>query len=225
MTLRNSDSYGSGIYEFTNAGDGQVRYYLQDDQGNLYLSQYDNLSETWRIIDERQPNAIYSSTATQLSAGRWGITSATPASNLSVQELIEKASVNVNLSERTPDANGVYRLDGLYYIQQNGIVFEVQYGWLARHLYLNMPGSSRSNQNIYKVRRTDGHGDWQVKRRLSDNTKLWEPLSLNQTDRALSRLTPPDHLQRLRRTGRTRQRIKGNDHSQRSRLPKLLLPL
>lgn len=184
MTLRNSDSYGSGIYEFTNAGDGQVRYYLQDDQGNLYLSQYDNLSETWRIIDERQPNAIYSSTATQLSAGRWGITSATPASNLSVQELIEKASVNVNLSERTPDANGVYRLDGLYYIQQNGIVFEVQYGWLARHLYLNMPGSSRSNQNIYKVRRTDGHGDWQVKRRLSDNTKLWEPLSLNQTDRA-----------------------------------------
>lgn len=191
MKLRKSDRYGSGIYELTEAGGGKTRYYLQDEQGNLYLGQYDNLSESWRIIDERQPNAIQSIPVAQISAGRWGASPTTRRASLSLQELIQRASVNVNLSERTPDANGIYKVDSLHYIQQDGVVFEVQHGWLGRTLYLNMPGTSRGNQNTYKVRRHAERGDWEVKRRQSDNTKQWEPLTLQPSRRPSIPDEPP----------------------------------
>ena len=179
MRLRKNDAYGSGIYEYIETRSGKPRYYLEDDQGNLYRSHYDNLNETWRIIDERQPDAIYTLPVSQVSAGRWSTASATHAATLSMHELVEKASVNIDLSAHTPDAKGVYTVNNLHYIQQNGVAFEVQFGWLGRNLYLQVPGASHTPQNTYKLRRHEPQGDWQVKRQQSDNTPLWEPLTLN----------------------------------------------
>ena len=179
MRLRASDDYGIGVYEYTEPTSGQTRYYLVDPQGNVYRSQYDNLNDTWRIVDERQPEAIYNTPVSQLAEGRWGISSTTPTVSITLRELIEKATVSVDLSGRSPDAKGVYRVNHFNYIQQNGIAFEVQYGWLGRHLYLILPGSSRSAHTTYKVRRSEDYGYWEVKRRLDDSTKLWEPLSLS----------------------------------------------
>ena len=178
MRLRDNDEYGVGIYEYTSASDGLTRYYLLDEHGNVYRSQYDNLNETWRIIDERQPNALYNMPVYHLSAGRWGVSS-TPADVMSLRELIEKASVNVNLNGHTPDIKGIYKINNFSYIRQGEAVFEVQYGWMGHHLYLIMPGTSRSSQNTYKVRTNSDLGYWEVKRRSVVLTKQWEPLSLS----------------------------------------------
>ena len=209
LVLRDSDRYGSGIYEYTQAGNQQPLYYLQGDKGNMYPGHYDNLNEMWRVVDERQPESFYSTPVSQVGAGRWSTSSATPASSMSVHELIERAAVNIDLSTQAPNANGIYQTHFLSYIQQNGIVFEVRHGWLGRHLYLNIPGSSRRQHNIYKVRRNYEQGYWEVKRRLSDNSKQWEPLTLNQPRRvSLTPDTPtvvysqyaaaPEHLNVLR---------------------------
>ena len=179
MRLRKNDAYGSGIYEYIEASSGKTRYYLEDDQGNLYRSHYDNLNETWRIIDERQPDALYTLPVSQVSAGRWSTVSAPPSATLSMHELVEKASISIDLSAHTPNAKGVYTVNNLHYIQQNGVAFEVQFGWLGRNLYLQVPGSSHAPQNTHKLRRHEPQGDWQVKRQQRDNTPLWESLTLN----------------------------------------------
>ena len=190
MTLRDSDVYGSGIYEHTEAGTGRTHYYLQDDQGNLYRSHYDNLNDTWRIVDERQPDAIYSLAVSQLSEGRWGVSSR-QADSLSLHELIEKASVTIDLTAHQPDTNGIYKVNNLYYIQQSGVVFEVRQGWWERHLYLNLPGTSHSSQTTYKVRRSAEQGDWEVKRRINNTTKRWDTLSLVSSRRSPAPLDSP----------------------------------
>lgn len=194
LRLRKSDAYGSGIYEHTPPDGGQARYYLQDEHGNLFQSHYDGLSETWRIMDARQQDALYTLPVSQLSEGRWRRRAALPSSTLNVGELIEKATVNLDLRTQTPDRYGVYTVNSRHYIQQSGHVFEVRYGWLGRHLYLQLPGSSSGSQNTYKVRRNAELGDWHVKHQQSDNTKLWEPLALNpshQTSIPSDLPTPP----------------------------------
>lgn len=193
MRLRKSDVYGSGIFEHTPTDGGKTRYYLQDEHGNLFQSHYDGLSETWRIIDARQPDALYTLPVSQLSDGRWSRRTALPTSTISVGELIEKATVNLDLRAQTPDRNGVYTINSRHYIQQSGHVFEVRYGWLGRHLYLQLPGSSSGSQNTYKVRRNAERGDWHVKHQQSDNTKQWEPLALNPSHQTQipSDLPPP----------------------------------
>lgn len=183
MTLRDNDAYGSGIYEYTETKGGHTLYYLQDDQGNLYRSHYDSLNETWRLIDERQPDALYTQAIAQLSEGRWGAASAARSGSLSLRDLIEKAAVTIDLATHAPDANGVYKVNNLHYIQQNAIVFEVHHGWWERNLYLTLPGSSHSSQSTYKVRLNAEHGDWEVKRWINDTTKHWEPLTLDPSRR------------------------------------------
>ena len=190
MKLLESGTYGSGIYEYAEAGTKHIRYYLQDEQGNLFRSHYDNLNDAWLIIDERQPNAIYTQVASQLSEGRWGA-SARQADSLSLRELIEKASTNVDLTAYTPDAKGIYTVNNLHYIQQSEVTFEVRYGWWERHLYLNLPGSSSSSQRAYKVRRTAEQGDWEVKRWINSTTKQWEPLTLTPSHRSSIPLHAP----------------------------------
>lgn len=181
MTLRNRDRYGNGIYELVDISGEQPSYYLQDAHDNLYRSQYDSLIETWQVIDERQPNAIYRIPVYEVSEGRWGISPARHGTYPSLQELIERATIDINLSNLKPDVNGIYKVNQLYYIQQSGVAFEVQYGWLGRHLYLNLPGTSRGNQHSYKVRRSIEGSHWEVKRRQSDNSKQWEPLTLDRS--------------------------------------------
>lgn len=181
MRLRENDAYGSGIYEYIESGSGKTHYYLQDDQGNLYRSHYDSLNETWRVIDERQPDAVYTLPVSQVSTGRWNTLLGTPTTTVSLSELIEKATVNIDLTAHTPNAKGVYTVNGLYYIQQSGVVFEVKFGWLARQLYLHVPGGSHRTQHTYKVRRHNEHDNWHIKRRQSDSTKRWEALMLDQS--------------------------------------------
>lgn len=184
MKPHNSDDYGRDVYEYTRPDTGQTLYYLQDIQGDLYRGQYDNLNETWRIIDERQPDAIYNTPVSQLSEGRWGIPFGAPSTGISLQEIIETARVHVNLADQVMGVNGIYTVNNLSYIQQNGIVFEVQKGWRRQNLYLNMQGASHSSTHRYKVRRNAESGEWEIKYLLADMTKKWEPLNLNKSRQA-----------------------------------------
>ena len=179
LRLRDSDEYGTGIYEYAEAS-GKARYYVQDEQGQLYRSQYDNLNETWCIIDERQPNTMYQAPVTQVSSGLWNINPAAstrPSNYISLRRLIERAAVDIQIPPGTHVINDIYKINGRYYIQQDGTVFEIKFNWLGRSPHLSVPGVTPSNSNTYKIRRNEIHNTWEV-RRTRNNTKQWDTLTL-----------------------------------------------
>ncbi len=178
LKLRNSDEYGTGIYEYTEPRTGQTRYYVQGEQDKLYRSQYDNLNETWRVIDERQPNTMYQASVIQVSSGLWNInpTSSTRLPNyISLRRLIEKAAVNIQITANEHVTNGIYKINDHYYIQQDSHVFEIKFNWLRRSPHLFVPGTSLSHSNTYKIRRNYTDSTWEVRRTLN-NTKQWNTL-------------------------------------------------
>ena len=186
LRLRTGDKYGAGVYE-TSASNGQTVHYTKDPRGNLYRSQYDNLDELWRAMDERKPDAPYSIPLRQLSAGLWDADLTAPLlkQKPGIERVIERARISgVDLSHHTPDEQGIYRLSNMRYILQNGIVFEVYSGWLGRTWYLQLPRGSHSEASAtYKVRRTAGR--WEIKHTLADNSKRWEPLVRDHTGLAI----------------------------------------
>ena len=178
LRLRTGDKYASGVYELP-GHNGQTIHYSKIANGKLYRSRYDNLDEAWRALDQRKPDAAYSIILRELSAGLWDVDPTTPLlkQRSGIERVIDSARVRgVDLSNRTPDEQGIYRIDNLQYIQQDGVVFEVYSGWLGRNLYLQLPAGSSSGAGAsYKVRRTSGY--WEVKHRLADGNKRWEPLT------------------------------------------------
>lgn len=182
LRLRLQGRYTGGIYETTDPANGQRLNYLKGPNDELYRCQYNHLRETWHIIDERQPWALHRTAMVHdMSTGNWNpldLTSRTLP--LSLPELIHRASVAVDLTGIAPDAQGLYTLNTLTYIKQNTFVFEVRKGWLARQLYLQVPGTSRWDRTRYKVRRQSSTSDWEVKSRQADTTRQWEPLTLAQ---------------------------------------------
>lgn len=185
MRLRLEGHYTGGIYETTDATNGQRLNYLKGPKSEVYRCQYNYLRETWYIIDERQPLALYRTAMVHdISTGHWNplnLTSHTPPASL--PELIQRASVAVDLTGIAPDAQGLYTLNNLIYIKQNTLVFEVHKGWLARQLFLQVPGTSRWGRTRYKVRRQSSTSAWEVKNRLVDKTRQWQPLTLEQPQR------------------------------------------
>lgn len=184
MQLRTGDHYGGGVYELTDLGGGPSTHYLKDKQGSLYQSHYDNLNETWRTLDARKLDAQTTLPVRELSAGLWDTDPATAWTNpkAGVRELIETAQVSgVDLAQKAPEPSGVYKINDLDYIEQSGIVFEVRSGWLGRHLYLQLPGSSSSSKSTFKVRRHANEGYWEVKSKDAEGRKHWEPLVLDRS--------------------------------------------
>ncbi|WP_321837267.1 membrane-targeted effector domain-containing toxin [Pseudomonas kulmbachensis] len=177
LKLLTGEEYGAGVYETPPTEGTTPAHYVQDRTGNVYRSHYDSLDETWRIVDERQPDAQYRVPVHEISAGKWDID---PSPHLfsqksGIQRAIDSAAItDVNLAGKTPDTKGVYRVGNLSYIEQSGLVFEVYSGWLGRDLYLQIPAGSSSANVRYKVRRMVGH--WEIKHRISSTTKRWEPL-------------------------------------------------
>lgn len=187
MRLRLGAHYGAGIYEKTDAVTGLRQHYLKDKHNTLYRTQYDHLSETWRIIDERQPAALYRIAVTpELSTGGWNplTFSGSHPPVISLPELIQKAAVTVDLVGITADTQGLYRLNNLTYIKQSNLVFEVRKGWAGRQLYLQVPGISRWGRTRYKVRRLASTADWEVKKSQLDTTRKWETLTFEQPQKA-----------------------------------------
>ena len=186
LRLRTGDKYGAGVYE-ASASNGQAVHYTQDPHGNFYRSQYDTLDELWRAVDARKPDAPYSIPLRQLSAGLWDadLTTSLLKQKTGIERVIESARISgVDLSRHTPDEQGIYRLSNMRYILQSGIVFEVYSGWLGRTWYLQLPRGSHSGASVgYKVRRTAGH--WEIKHKLADNSKRWEPLARDHTGLAV----------------------------------------
>lgn len=186
LRLRTGDKYGAGVYE-ASVSNGQNAHYTKDPRGNFYRSQYDNLDELWRAMDERKPDAPYSIPLRELSAGLWDADLTTPLfkQKTGIERIIEKTRISgVDLNRHTPDEQGIYRLGNMRYIQQNGIVFEVYSGWLGRTWYLQLSRGSHSDASeIYKVRRTAGH--WEIKHKLADNSKRWVPLARDHTGLAV----------------------------------------
>ena len=178
LRLRKGDKFGAGVYEAT-TNSGQPLHYIKDGNGRLYRSEYDNLDNTWRALDERKPDAPYSIPLRELSAGLWDVDPAIPLlkQKTGIERVIESARVSsIDLGRHTPDEQGIYRIDNLRYIRQNGDIFEVYSGWLGRNWYLQLQsGSSRAVSGSYKVRRTAGQ--WEIRHRLADNSKRWEPLT------------------------------------------------
>ena len=174
--LRTGGKYGAGVYE-SPTGNGHATYYTKAGNGRLYRSQYDNLDELWRALDERKPDAPYTIPLRELSSGLWDVDPSMPLlkQKTGIERVIESARVSdINLSRQTPDGQGIYRIHNRRFIQQDDLVFEVYSGWLGRHWYLQMPaGSSRSAS--YKLRRTAGQ--WEISHKLADNTSRWDPLS------------------------------------------------
>ena len=181
LQLRTGDEFGVGVFEQAPSGSRPAAYYTKDTRGNLYRSQYDNLDELWRALDARNPNATYSIPLRELSAGLWDVDPTTPLlkQKFSVQRVIESAQVrDLDLSRSSPDEQGLYRVNNKLYIQQNDVILEVYRGWLGRNFYLQRPtGSSSGISAQYKVRRTAGQ--WEIKHKLADGAKRWEPLSLD----------------------------------------------
>lgn len=181
LKLRTGDKYGVGVYELAPSDSRPATYYTRDTRGNLYRSQYDNLDELWRALDSRNPNAMYNIPLRELSTGLWDVDPTAPLlkQKSSVQRVIESAQVrDLDLSLRTPDDQGIYRVNNKLYIQQNDVILEVFSGWLGRNLYLQRPqGSSSGISAKYKVRRTAGQ--WEIKHKLADGAKRWEPLTLD----------------------------------------------
>lgn len=138
-------------------------------------------------MDARKPDAPYSIPLRQLSAGLWDADLTTPLlkHKPGIERVIESARISgVDLSRHTPDEQGIYRLNNMRYILQSGVVFEVYSGWLGRNWYLQLPRGSHSGASAgYKVRRTAGH--WEIKHKLADNSKRWEPLVRDHTGLAV----------------------------------------
>lgn len=178
LRVRRGGEFGSGVYEAP-TGNGQVKHYTKSGSGKIYRSQYDTLDEFWRGLDERKPDAPYSVPLRELSAGLWDVDPAVPLRKQKpgIERVIDNARVTgIDLSGHTPDEQGIYRVNSRNYIQQDGNVFEIYSSWLGRNWYLQMPsGSSRAASGSYKVRRTGGQ--WEIKHRLTDNTKRWESLT------------------------------------------------
>ena len=176
LRLRTGEEYGAGVFESISPGSDKPSYYVKDTKGNLYRSHYDALDQTWRVIDQRKPDADYQLALRELSAGIWD---ADPVRSLgnqqsAIERVIEGAKVTgIDLAGKSPDLHGVYRAHNQRYIEQNGVIFEVASGWMGRHWYLQVPGSSSSTGITYKVRRTQGY--WEIKHRTA-STKRWEPL-------------------------------------------------
>lgn len=215
LTLRTGEHYGSGIHELRDPASGQLQYFLTDANGQLRRCRYDALNETWRLLDERQPDLVYHMPARELSSGRWDAAPSTHARQrpLTVQQLVDRYVVHVDLSQLTPDRRNLYKVvheplspQGKqvvhHYIEQSGIVFEVKSDWLGRHWYLYNANSHTGNALIYKVRRHAETGYWEVKNRHLDHTKLWEPLMVNPrqllpespASRYCDYLASPEHL-------------------------------
>lgn len=195
MRLRTGGHYGGGVYELTDLGGGPAVHYLKDNQGRLYRSHYDNLNETWRVLDARKLDAQFTLPVRELSAGLWDADPAAAWTNpkAGVQVLIEKAQVSgVDLAQKTPEPSGIYKINDLEYIEQNGVVFEVRSGWLGRHLYLQLPGTSSSSKSTFKVRRHAGESYWEVKGKDPEGQKHWEPLMLDAS--TVNPLEPSAHF-------------------------------
>ena len=182
LTLRTGELFQGGVYELTEAGTGQSTYYLKGTQGNLYRSHYDNLNETWRLYDQRKPDARFSPPVREVSAGLWDISFSTAMSNrtLTMQELIERAQItSIDTSLLSPDSNGIYTVNNGKYIEQNGIPFEVQAGWAGRKWYLQVPSTSPSSTSTFQVQRNSIEGHWEIKRKHADGSTRWDALRLN----------------------------------------------
>lgn len=187
LHLRTGKEYGGGVYEAASVDGAAPAQYVQDKKGYAYRGQFDSLDNTWRVIDERQPDALYRAPVHELSTGKWDIDSTPPVFNQKsgIQRVIDSAAVTgVSLAGKTPDSNGVYQVGNMRYITQSSIIFEVYSGWLGRSWYLQIPAGSSTSNVRYKVRRTVGH--WEIKHRDSSTTKRWEPLV-----RSRAELPPP----------------------------------
>ena len=180
LKLRSGKAFNAGVYEHTPASGRRADYYLKTSNEALYAGRYDNLDETWRALDMRQPDALTTLAMRQLSSGIWDVDPALPFKT-GIQRVIESAQVSgIDLTSSTPDGHGVYRAGNQRYIQQEGLVFEVFSGWLGRDVYLQLPaGSSRGAEVRYKLRRIAGY--WEIKHKLSSGTKHWEPLMRDST--------------------------------------------
>ena len=182
LKVRTGDEYGSGVLESTLTADGNPAWYVKDSNGNLYRSHYDALDQTWRVIDPRKPKAQYQLALRELSAGIWD---AEPVRSLSnqrpgIDRVIDSAKVTgIDLGGKSPDAQGIYRVENRRLIEQGGVMFEVSSGWMGRHWYLQVPASSSNAGVSYKVRRTLGY--WEIKHRAG-TTKRWEPLVRTSSD-------------------------------------------
>lgn len=214
LRLRRGDEYGGGVYEAAPVDGATPAHYIQDSNGYAYRSHYDSLDDTWRLMDERQPDAQYRAPVYEISAGQWDLNPAPALFNQSsgIQRAIDSAAVRgVNLTGIVPDSKGVYRVGSQRYIEQNSVVFEVYSGWLDRHWYLQMPAGSSSTGVSYKVRRAQGH--WEIKHRLSSTTKRWEPLVRNRAELPASTPQVPSSPYDLPVEHRTHVREMVNNHS------------
>ena len=180
LTLRSAEKFGGGVYERSSAPNGQSDYFLKTGNNALFSSRYDNLDETWRVLDKRQPDALYSLPMRELSSGIWDVDPAHPQKT-GIQRLIESTQVSgINLDSASADAHGIYRISNKRYIQEQGVVFEVFSSWLGRDVYLQLPSSSSHTADIrYKLRRIAGY--WEIKHTLSSGAKHWEPLMRDTT--------------------------------------------
>ena len=180
LTLRSTEKFGGGVYELSPATSDQSAYFLKTGNDALFFSRYDNLDETWRVLDKRQPDALYSHPMRELSSGIWDVDPAHPQKT-GIQRLIESTQVSgINLDTASADAHGIYRISNKRYIQEQGVVFEVFSSWLGRDVYLQLPSSSSHTPGIrYKLRRIAGY--WEIKHTLSSGAKHWEPLMRDTT--------------------------------------------
>ena len=164
LLLKTGGAYGGGVYESVASATGPTRHYIKDETGNVYRARYDTLENTWRVIDERNPNAPYQTPVREISAGRWGVNVVAPffQRKSAPVRLVESARVTgVNLSAHTADSQGIYHLNNKRYIQENGHVYEVYKGWLGRNVYVQTPGGSAQRAGPYKLRKTAEH--WEIK--------------------------------------------------------------
>lgn len=180
LKLRSTEKFGGGVYERSSSQKGQSEYFLKTDKDALYSGRYDNLDETWRVPDKRQPDALYSLPMRELSSGIWDVDPAQPQKT-GIQRIIESTQVSgINLDNLSADANGIYRVNNNRYIKEQGVVFEVFSSWLKRDVYLQVPSSSsHATGTRYKLRRIAGY--WEIKHKLSSGAKHWEPLMRDTT--------------------------------------------
>ena len=164
LGVKTGGEFGGGVYESVSNATGQTKHYIKDTHGNVYRARYDDLDNTWRIIDERNPDSRYQMPVRELSAGRWDVDGGAPLfqQGSAIERVLHSARVtDVNLSTLQADSQGIYHVNNKRYIQENGQTFEVYKGWLGRNLYLQTLGASGSHSVQYTLRKSSEH--WEIK--------------------------------------------------------------
>jgi len=174
LRFRIDGIYGEGVYERQSDDGSPSAYYIQDREGRSYQVFFDG--ERWRVVDNRNPDAVYKPVVQRNAQGEWELPQDIRwmGSTPDLPTLLQRAHQPL-LAPDDPrfDEHGIALLDGHRLLRVGQLIVMLRNSLLPGRYSLVIPAERRTDVPASLVVRHDERQGWQIKVKQIGMVSRW----------------------------------------------------